>query len=180
MPHKRNLIRTRIVGAGAPPSLSERSDDDLPDPPEATEVAPDEGARHAVYFITDPNMRLLYVGTSTRIINRLRRHAIEKDWFTPDCRIFVEWFRDREDAYLRETNAIFHGHPEHNRMISKPSGPSPEPDIPLRPLTDLRRDVASVCSNCGMGRVRSLGLCGACYAYEHRHGAPRPSQLYAH
>ena len=140
---------------------------DLPDP--VHDLAPT--AVEAVYFITTRDMQLLYVGQSRNLIQRLRTHA-KKDWFTPECRVFVEWFRDRDEAQSRETNAIWNSRPPHNNRIGEPSGPSPEPVIPLRPLTDLDRDLA-LCWVCGIAVVHTAKRCAKCYDFRRQYGTDR-------
>lgn len=131
-------------------------------------------AMHAVYYITDEYMRLLYVGSTSNLLRRLRQHATEREWFTPTCHVFVEGYRERDDAYARECQAIAASRPEHNRIIATPTVAAPPPDVPLRLLAELD-DLTGTCSNCGTRHVHALGLCGTCYNHQTLHGEPRPT-----
>lgn len=176
MPDQRMRHRAHTTVLAARNLAPREKDDGSPEPPSAFEEAP--GAKYAVYFITTAYMEPLYIGSTGQLLHRLQEHARQRDWFTPDCRIFVEWFHSESDARLREAHAIFETRPKHNRRMDAPSGPCPDPDVPLRPLVDLDRDVAAMCRNCGMACIRTGSLCATCGNYRRHHGVDRPAQLF--
>jgi predicted GIY-YIG superfamily endonuclease len=73
---------------------------------------PKSGA--AIYRCFDKCDRLLYVGTSSNLAQRLRDHQSTKNWFQWIATIKVEHYPTRKEAVMAEHKAIVREHPEWN------------------------------------------------------------------
>lgn len=70
--------------------------------------------RFTVYRCYDTSGRLLYVGYSADIAERLRQHRRSSPWFSGVDRITVKVFRTRVEASNAEMDAIRTEWPLHN------------------------------------------------------------------
>lgn len=69
---------------------------------------------HVLYRFFDARERLLYVGITVAIRERLARHEVEKGWYGQIARISVEHFPTREAVLAAEKVAIQVERPLHN------------------------------------------------------------------
>lgn len=73
-----------------------------------------------VYWVYDAEDRLLYVGMSYQLEQRLLSHHKNKDWWPRAARIETETFPNRPLAREREWDAIWNDKPLFNKAVKKP------------------------------------------------------------
>lgn len=72
------------------------------------------GGEHVVYRVYDADERLLYIGATGDIQNRLRVHGYQSPWYVQAARVDIEAFPDRPTAFAAEAYAIREESPLHN------------------------------------------------------------------
>ena len=85
-----------------------------------------------VYQLHDTRGRLLYVGSTDHLAERLRQHAKRQTWWDQVTHRTIEAFPNREAAVVRERDIIVRNAPLHNR-----TQPRPEPTIVIAARTYL-------------------------------------------
>lgn len=75
---------------------------------------------HCVYRLYDDKGRLLYVGISTQLRERMRSHYRKKEWGRDVARLEVEWGLTRHQALSREREIILNDSPLHNATFYAP------------------------------------------------------------
>ena len=88
----------------------------------------------ALYRLYDAEDRLLYVGISGDLKERLKTHASLKPWWPDVVRKTVQWYATRADAAEAEIKAIGSERPLHNVAGAVPGGTEFD-------LSDLRKVV---------------------------------------
>lgn len=69
---------------------------------------------HVVYRVYDADERLLYIGVTVDLKNRLRVHGYQSPWYVDAARVDAESFPDRPTAFDAEAYAIREEAPLHN------------------------------------------------------------------
>lgn len=92
----------------------------------------------ALYRMFDDRDRLLYVGITGDLGQRLGEHSFKR-WFPLVERITLEWLPTRAAALLAEKRAISTERPRYNKAGTKPAKPKP-----AEPEPNLLRDVLKV------------------------------------
>lgn len=77
-----------------------------------------------VYRCYDVEGRLLYVGITILVTNRLARHQKDKVWWREAVRVELKHFDTRREAELDELHAIAHERPRWNLAQSNAAGPA--------------------------------------------------------
>lgn len=67
-----------------------------------------------LYRHYDSDEKLLYVGVSLNVVNRLCQHRVNSNWFSKISQIKIEQFKDRESALKAESEAIIKEKPIFN------------------------------------------------------------------
>ena len=80
-----------------------------------------------VYRAYDSDGRLLYVGMSVNVFQRLKQHRYEAPWYSQVSSVRVEQYKDWRTARHVEGYAIKHEHPQWNVMSTWHNGSTPEP-----------------------------------------------------
>ncbi|AEK07532.1 endonuclease [Mycobacterium phage Send513] len=79
---------------------------------------------YTLYRFRDDEDNLLYVGMTRTFINRMKNHAMDKDWWEDVSYITVEHYPDAESLRQAELHAIATENPLHNQadlpMPAKP------------------------------------------------------------
>lgn len=83
---------------------------------------------HALYRMYGPERRLLYIGLTTNLEDRLADHRSMKRWWEDVVTIEIEHFPTRAGAVEAERRAIIDEVPEHNvtNGYAAPSGWRPK------------------------------------------------------
>jgi predicted GIY-YIG superfamily endonuclease len=88
--------------------------------------------RASLYRHWDTEGRLLYVGISTDVINRLQGHRSCSLWYEQIHVVEVEHFATRQEALAAETAAIKAEKPLFNVINNRPPKPPRPPKVPAR------------------------------------------------
>lgn len=91
-----------------------------------------DGQPRTVYQLHDDRGRLLYVGSSDHLAERLRQHAKRQPWWDQVAHRTVEEYPNAEAAIVAERDLIVRHAPLHNRHV-----PRAEPTIVLAARTYL-------------------------------------------
>jgi excinuclease UvrABC nuclease subunit len=93
---------------------------------------------HVLYRMYDPERRLLYVGLTTNLEDRLADHRSMKRWWRDVATIELEHFPTREGAVEAERRAIIDDVPEYNvtNGYAEPNGYHWRPAAHQRPDPD--------------------------------------------
>ncbi len=75
---------------------------------------------HCLYKLYDGEDRLLYVGITTQLRERIRHHHRETEWCRTVERIEVDWNLTKLGAMRRERAIILRDDPVHNRTAYAP------------------------------------------------------------
>lgn len=82
--------------------------------------------QQVLYRLTDSSHHLLYVGVTSDITRRLRRHERGKSWWDQVSTIHLRRYWSRADVLEAERRAIENERPIYNLMLNYGS-PNPEP-----------------------------------------------------
>lgn len=74
---------------------------------------------HDVYWVYDRDDRVLYIGCSRQLEERLEQHK-KKEWWHRVAWVEVETFGDRHSALEAEKAAIFAERPPFNKRVTAP------------------------------------------------------------
>jgi predicted GIY-YIG superfamily endonuclease len=88
-------------------------------------------AAHDVYWLFDAEDRVLYIGCTQNLVQRLEQHSTQKDWWSRVSRVEAVGYPDRASAHSAESAAIYAERPIFNKKV-------PVPKRPLPPI--IRRD----------------------------------------
>lgn len=90
----------------------------------------------ALYRYFNSDDALLYVGISSRLTDRVKRHSIGSDFFSQSVRMTIEWFDTRDEAIDAEIIAIKSEEPIFNvtHNTRKTSDPEEEPKIQVKSI----------------------------------------------
>jgi predicted GIY-YIG superfamily endonuclease len=97
----------RQVASAQPDDIRKRRDE--------AKAAPKIPKQTCLYRHFDSIGNLLYVGISTRVLDRIAQHRTASHWSEQIARIEIERLPDWESAYVAETIAIRSEKPMHNR-----------------------------------------------------------------
>jgi len=81
----------------------------------------DENSSCSLYRHFDKDGKLLYVGVSLNVVNRLAQHKNASKWYSEIAKIDIEQFATREAALEAEKNAVIKENPIHNIIRFKPN-----------------------------------------------------------
>lgn len=114
---------------------------------------------HAVYWMYNRQMELLYIGCSHNLLAHLKDHATpditrnRRLWATSIAAVKVKWYSTRHEAQRAEARAIVDYKPKYNKYRW---------GIPNRSTVRTINPLA-VCSRCGNPKQKSTsGYCTAC------------------
>lgn len=110
---------------------------------------------HAVYWMYNNKMELLFIGCSYRLMAHLdqqnNRDGIRAGtvWFTEVAAIKVKWHPNRQEAQEAEAKAVLAHEPKYSMHWNSPKNPRNMPD--------------GLCPNCGKPKPRrTAGYCPDC------------------
>lgn len=123
-------------------------------------------APHAVYWMYNKNMELLYVGCSMNIGSRL---ASTRPWIMEVAAIKVKWYPNEITGRRAEAQEILAKRPKYNLLIADPDGVGMEKMRRDAPDKRLRGDGLH-CPKCGNEKKRRTdAYCRNCYlVYQRR------------
>lgn len=76
---------------------------------------------HFVYWIIDAEGRVLYIGCTRDLHQRLTAHRRRQAWFPRAARIEVQTYETRAPAIVAETEAIYRERPPFNKRVINPT-----------------------------------------------------------
>lgn len=109
-----------------------------------------------LYRFFDKDGVLLYVGITSRGVERVREHAASKSWWDAVANATFEHFEKHDDLLEAERNAVFSGKPQHNINLVE--------ETECRSGHHPRYASRPPCCHCGDEPAYSLksGLCKPC------------------
>jgi predicted GIY-YIG superfamily endonuclease len=97
--------------------------DELPPPSPAPRRKKNRARRTALYRHFDADGRLLYIGISIGMLNRLKQHHHGSHWSDQIARVEVEYYSCQAEAAGAERDAILSEKPLHNIAHTDPAMP---------------------------------------------------------
>jgi len=117
---------------------------------------------HAVYWIYNRKMELLYVGCSCRLFSRLRRRDLTAPWRYEIAAVKVVWYPNRVEGMRVEAAEILVKAPKYNKRVT------PVDNVMMNSMRPPRGH----CPKCGKPKQRpAAAYCNSCYnayAYQRR------------